>query len=143
MAATPIASLHRGVVRGFSILELVVVVAVMAVLLTLAVPSYRQYMVRAERADAIRFLLAVANCQERIRAGIGVYDTTRCLENTSIDGYQFRMEPADNMSTSRFLVLAEPEQSEGNLCGVLGLDHTGTRSISEESGAVSDCWGGR
>lgn len=143
MAATSLAPARRVAKTGFTLLELVIVLAVMAVLLTLAVPAYRQYVVRVERTEAIRLLLAVADCQERIRAEHGNYDTTQCLDGTLNDDYEIRLEPADTRSTSRFIVLAEPNQSDGNRCGALGLDHTGTQSISAEKGDLSDCWGGR
>lgn len=117
--------------------------AVMAVLLTIAVPSYRQYAERAERAEAIRLVLATADCQERIRAGQGSYDTTRCLETTNNEHYGFRIEPAGIAASSRFHILAEPVLDEKSRCGTLGLDHTGTRSISAPNGTLASCWGGR
>jgi len=128
---------------GFSLPELVIVLAVMAILLALAVPTYRQYIVRADRADAIRSLLAVAGCQERIRANTGFYDTTRCIEGMATAAYSFHIEPSGDTSSSGFEVIAEPGQTDGKDCGALSLDHTGTRSISSEKGTLSACWGGR
>jgi len=128
---------------GFSLPELVIVLAVMALLLTLAVPTYRQYVQRAERADAIRSLLAVAGCQERIRSNTGFYDTTRCIDGLSNAAYRFQVEPPEDTSSFGFEVIAVPSHSQGNDCGALSLDHTGTRSISLDSGTLSACWGGR
>jgi len=129
--------------RGFSIVELVVVVAVMAVLLTIAIPTYQQYTQRAERADAIRAMLAVAGCQERIRASLGQYDTTQCLDGATIDTYRLRIEPADISASSEFTVFAEPVRNVVNTCGTLSLDHTGARGISSEEGSLAACWSGR
>ncbi len=128
---------------GFSLLELVVVLAVMAVLLTIAVPSYQQYIQRAERAEAIRLMLAVAGCQERVRAANGLYDTTQCLDGFGSDAYELRIDPAENTSAPGFAIVAVPQRSEGNACGALGLDHTGSRSIGNKNGTLSACWGGR
>jgi len=143
MAAKKIGAFIGAKTGGFSLLELVVVLAVMAVLLTLAIPSYRQYTQRAERAEAIRLMMAVAGCQERIRALSGLYDTTQCLGGVESDSYKLRIEPAANTASPIFEIVAVPEHGEGNTCGSLGLDHTGNRSISNENGTLSACWGGR
>jgi len=128
---------------GFSLLELVIVLTVMAILLTIAVPSYRQYVQRGERADAIRLLLAVAGCQERIRANTGLYDTTQCTDGLNNETYSFQINPAGDTSAQGFEIIAEPRRSEGNTCGALSLDHTGARGISSEDGTLNACWGGR
>jgi type IV pilus assembly protein PilE len=143
VAANKIVDNRASMNSGFSLLELVVVLAVMAVLLTIAVPSYRQYIQRIERADAIRLLLAVADCQERIRANTGLFDTTHCLEGMNHSKYSLTIEPAGNTASPGFEAIAEPNLSEGDSCGALSLDHTGTRSISSENGTLSACWGGR
>jgi len=143
VAANKVSHSPTGLPGGFSLPELVIVLAVMAILLALAVPTYQQYVQRAERADAIRSLLAVAGCQERIRANTGLYDTTQCTEGLETAAYSFRAEPAEDSSSSSFKVIAEPIQSHGNDCGALSLDHTGTRGISSEKGTLSACWGGR
>lgn len=128
---------------GFSFLELVIVLAVMAVLITLAVPSYRAYIQRAERAEAIRLVLDVAACQERVRAGSGFYDTTQCLGPGVSDKYTFRIEPAGDLKATRFTIVADPDNGAENRCGSLSLDQTGARGISGEKESLFQCWGGR
>ncbi len=143
MAAKKVAGNPAGTSRGFSLLELVVVLALIAVLLTIAVPSYRQYVQRAERAEAIRLMLAIAECQERIRANTGFYDTTQCLDGMSHTSYNLRLQSTGIPSSSGFAVTAEPGNIEGDDCGTLSLDHTGARGITSGSGTLSACWGGR
>lgn len=143
MAAASLTHSGKDRSNGFSLLELVVAMAVLAVLMTIAVPTYRQYVERAARAEAIRQILAAADCQERIRAESGYYDATRCLENSQTEDYGFWIEPAGESSASVFTVLAEPVNAEVDRCGTLGLDHAGNRSISSDQAAVSACWGGR
>jgi type IV pilus assembly protein PilE len=134
---------HETSPLGFSLLELVVVVAVMGILLAIAVPTYREYAQRAHRADAIRAMLAVAGCQEKIRMNNGFYDTSRCVDHNAIDNYRLRLEPAANPAASGFTVFAVPLENRGNTCGTLTLDHTGSRGIGEESGSLTSCWSGR
>lgn len=143
MAPEKIGTIAKGKTGGFSLLELVIVLAVSAVLLTIAVPSYHAYTIRAERADAIRLLLETAVCQERNRANTGFYDTTRCLESPGSGAYDFRIEPAGETNSPRFAVFADPTNRGEDMCGSLGLDHTGTRSISSEHGTLFQCWAGR
>jgi len=54
---------HR--VAGFSLIELLVVVAIFSIVMTISVGAYRQYVQRANRTDATALLLRVAAAQER------------------------------------------------------------------------------
>jgi len=128
---------------GFSFLELVIVLAVMAVLITMAVPSYRAYVQRTERVNAIRHILEVAVCQERVRAGSGFYDTSRCLGQVVDVNYTLRIEPPGDLTATRFTIFADPDPGVDNRCGSLSLDHTGTRGVSGEKATLIQCWGGR
>ena len=73
---------------GFTLIELVIVVAVLAILMTLAVPNYRQYALRVQRGEAINMLLQAAMCQERVYARSGDYDTGSCLIDNKQNRYQ-------------------------------------------------------
>jgi type IV pilus assembly protein PilE len=129
---------------GLTLVELVVVAAILAVLAVLAIPSYRQYLQRGHRAEAVRTLLEMAACQERVRAGSGYYDTRRCLENTDSEHYLFRFEPEGREQTLVFRGIASPvERSNHDRCAELYLDQAGTRAISGKQEYLADCWGGR
>ena len=58
---------------GVTFVELLVVLAIIGVLASLAWPSYRQYVVRAHRSEAIEALLATAAEQERFLIHFGRY----------------------------------------------------------------------
>jgi type IV pilus assembly protein PilE len=127
-----------------TVLELLIVLAVFALLLSWAVPTYQRYTLRAQRADAVRSLLAIAACQERLRARAGYYDTTACLDLPAGPHYRFRLAPPDETETLNFTALAEPlSPLAGDTCGTLSLDQAGTRAISGAAERLSDCWGGR
>ena len=128
---------------GFSLLELVIVLAVIGVLLTLAIPSYQRYTQRAHRAEAIRMMLAIADCQERIRASTGFYDTSSCGEGFNSNSHELRIEPPDSTASMEFTIIAQLRQGSNDACGNLSLDQTGSRGISSNQATVSKCWGGR
>jgi len=129
--------------RGFSLLELVVGIAVLGVVLTIAVPSYQQYVQRAFRAEAIRMMLAIADCQERIRSGTGFYDTSRCVEAFDSQSHELGIEPPGSASTLEFVISAELRPGREDDCGNLSLDQAGTRGIGGDPDALGKCWSGR
>ena len=51
--------------RGFTLIELMIVVVVISILATIAVPSYRNYVIRANRSEAQQFMMQIANAEEQ------------------------------------------------------------------------------
>ncbi len=135
---------------GITMIELMIVLAIVAIIGALAVPSYRDYVVRTNRAEAANNLLELAACQERVYIKLNRYDNTRCgltagALTVQSGRYQINMTPANNNQT--FTLTATPlgTQTEDS-CGVIGLTDTGTRSA--KGGAASDtqtqdCWRGK
>ena len=62
--------------RGFTLIELMIVVAVMGILAAIAYPSYTAYVVRASREAAKSELLQLANLQEKIYLNASSYATS-------------------------------------------------------------------
>jgi len=152
VAATKIASLNRGdfagawcaFISGFSLLELVIALATLGILLAIAIPSYQQYVQRGHRADAVRIMLTVADCQERIRVDTGFYDTSRCVAGFESAHYGLRIEPPDEESTSEYEVFAQPRLPlASDRCGSLSLNQAGTRGITGHPDFLAACWGGK
>lgn len=130
--------------HAFTLLELMIVCGLMAVLLSMAIPSYRHYLLRAHRSTAIEALLSAASCQERIYASELHYDTRRCLSPGNQAFYHVRFEPAEAAATNSFVVIADPVQAQdGDPCGSLSLDQSGSRGISGPAERVRQCWEGR
>lgn len=123
-------------------IELVIVMALVAVLLTLAAPSYLGVQLRINRTAATGELMSAANCQEKLRAFRGNYDTRQCRPADS-DHYRYRFDPADSAAIRNFTIKAEPRGKQlKDSCGTLSLDESGARSASG-SNDKRGCWAGR
>lgn len=128
---------------GVTLVELVIVVAVMGILLATAVPSYRSYTLRVHRSEAIGMLLRASMCQERIHASRGYYDTGQCHPGSELPHYQLVYNAPDTRSQS-YIAMAVPKGAQlADPCGKLSLDQNGTRSISAVNFSVMKCWNGR
>src|SRR5438132_5512784 len=83
--------------RGFTFLELMVVVALVGILATMAVPSYRQSVVKAREAVLVRDLFTVRDLLDQYRADKGRYPGK--LNDLMTGGY-LRAIPADPFTRS-------------------------------------------
>ena len=129
---------------GMTLIEIVLVVGLLGLLLSLAMPSYQSYLSRGHRVEAIRLLLTAAACQERHRARTGAYDTTRCTGSSDNEFYQLSIEPEEQPTSSEFVLIAEPlKRQRHDICGSLSLDQSGTRGISGPEDKLHKCWAGR
>ena len=59
--------------KGFTLIELVVVIAIIAILAAYAIPSYRQYVIRSKRVEAQNKVLEVAGMDEKFYANTNAY----------------------------------------------------------------------
>ena len=128
--------------RGFTLVELMITVTIVAILLTLATPSYRKFSMRSHRALSITKLFEVAACQERVRALNGSYNTSLCLP-ASTDYYRFDYETPGNPIATAFRVVASPLSAQlGDDCSSLSLNQDGHQETAGDN-KVGKCWAGR
>ena len=63
-------------IRGFTLVELLIAIAIMGILMAIAVPNYNEYMIKATRSSAQQFLLDIAQRQEQYLLDNRQYATT-------------------------------------------------------------------
>lgn len=127
---------------AFTLLETVIALAVIGTLLTIAIPSWQQYVARAHRAEAIRHILSAADCLGRTKAKKGSFDTNQCVPGPVENHYEFAIQPDGQTASDHYTITASPVGGNDR-CGVLSLDHTGARKVSDPDAKASRCWGGR
>lgn len=126
-----------------TLIELIIVLAVMGILMATAVPSYRNYTLRVHRTEAIRMLMLASMCQERLIANRGNYDTSQCQLKSEQQRYQLTYDSQDSQGRS-YVAMAIPTGPQlADPCGSLILDQSGARSISASNMSVVKCWNGR
>ena len=137
--------------RGFTMIELMIVVAVMALIVMIGYPSYEAFVTRTRRAEGKRELLALATAQERYFTncnayaaaldgsqanctGLGGGAATRRSEN----GY-YVVSLAGGGTSYTLTATAQGPQARDAVCGNFTLTDTGAKTVSG-TGTVEDCW---
>ncbi|NVK39751.1 MAG: prepilin-type N-terminal cleavage/methylation domain-containing protein [Oceanospirillaceae bacterium] len=127
--------------RGFTLIELMIVVVVIAIIAMFAYPAYLDYVRKGRRADAISYLLAIQIAQERYRAynnqyaaNIATLEAAKVLSPSSNKFYDFSIS---SVASSTYQLLAEPktdsDQQKDTGCLNLTLDQSDIK-------APASCW---
>lgn len=128
--------------HGFTLIELVVVVAIIGILAAIAMPSYRESVLRANRTDAKNALVDLGARQERFRFTNNAYATSLGQLNSSSTSAEGKYTLTLNATATSFRLTATPTTSQADdRCGVLTLDNTGAKGTTNSHGLTAqECW---
>lgn len=132
---------------GFTLIELMITVGVVAILAAIAYPSYTQYVVRSNRSAAQSYILGVANLQEQYSLDARQYATTMAMLNATVpaavsQNYNVTLTANNAATPPTYTVTATPigtQLARDTQCVNLTVDQTGTKGISG-AGPLTRCW---
>lgn len=130
-----------GKVGGFTLIELMIVVAVIAILASIAYPSYADSVRKGKRGQAKADLMELAQLAERYRTVNNTYkDFSLPFTQTPREGgtasYAITLE-ADTADTLLLKAAAKGAQAKDK-CGDLTVNQAGVKTAT--GGSAADCW---
>ena len=141
--------------RGFTLTEVLTALVVIVVLTAVAIPMWRNHLLRVRRADAISALIAVQNAQDRFFGRNARYAGAALLTTPSPEGlglaatsergfYQVELRTSDDALEYTAIARARPQDGAAAdaRCVQMSIDHLGTRRATDSAGVDrgGDCW---
>jgi len=138
--------------RGFTLVELMVVIVIASILMAIAVPSYKNSIRKSRRTDAKTALLDLAGREERFNSTNGSYSAIAsqlgyaAFPTAVGSGYYTIAAPTVVVATtattvSSFSITATPvvgsDQAKDTACGSFIVTSTGAQTVT---GTATDCW---
>ncbi len=131
--------------HGFTLIELMIVVAIVGILAAIAYPSYQQYTRRAARAQAQATMMNIMQNEERYFTSNNAYIASANAGNTfqTYSGDQASPKygiayAAIGALTTDLMITATPNNADPD-CGVLTLNNLGVKTATLP-GTVASCW---
>lgn len=141
--------------RGFTLIEVMITVAIVGILAAIAYPSYQSYILRSHRSEGMALLSEAAARMERYYAQnstyatatpsrLGLTSTANATTVNSANGY-YSLSLGTPSATTYSLSATPQNAQTADTCGILTLDSTGLRGAANktattDAATVSNCW---
>lgn len=139
--------------RGFSLIELMIAVAIVSILAVVAYPSYQDYIRKGKRADAAASLSSAAQWMERNFSDSARYDrlpsgaaialpsNMATVPEGSAAANKYYDVTISAVGQTTYTLQAAPVNSmTGDACGSFTLTQTGAKGLTGNSKPVLECW---
>lgn len=135
---------------GFTLIELMLTIIIVAVLAAVALPAYQSQMIKGRRSDAVNALSAVQQAQERLRANQPSYSESLSDLGVSANsqGGHYAIE-LTKVTSSGYVATATPKsgspQAHDKSCVQMALTMAGGNAIysalnADKKDSSQDCW---
>lgn len=127
--------------RGFTLIEIMIVIAIIGIVLTISIPSYNEYVKKGRRAEVVSLLSEQAQSLERFYTKNNVYTG---ITGLSAGNDFYTLTPT--ITDQTFLLTAARKTGTAmatDKCGDFTLTNTGVRSMNNAATGLTtkDCWG--
>lgn len=127
--------------NGFTLIELVITVAVLGIIIATAWPEFERHQTKKRRVDGINALTEAAHTLQQCHSDEGGYtykaDDTPCDYNTNSDRGYYVLSSV-SISTDAFEIRATPTRADAE-CTTLTLTHLGKKGFTG-TGNLNRCW---
>ena len=137
--------------KGFTLIEVMMVVAIIGIIAAVAYPSYQESIAKSRRADAQASLLELAQFMERHYTSNGRYTVGNTTPPTA-PNLPFSQSPRTGTAFYNFalttitptdftLTATRANAMASDKCGNFTVTHTGVKGLTNATGvSVTDCW---